>query len=67
MSRLAMTHRMPPAGGIPLVALMLAVTVFSLGTASQLIRQADQPVPSVEATALPSAIEGLGELPLPPR
>ena len=55
-----------PASGIPLVAMMLAIAVFSLGTASQLIREGEKVIPAADAAALPAAIVGLGELPLPP-
>ena len=68
MSRVFMTQHLRPAGGLPLVGMMLAVAVVCLGTASQLIETADaeRAVPAVEGAALPGAIDGLGELPLPP-
>jgi hypothetical protein len=65
MSRAAMIRQVRPAGGLPLVGLMLAVTVLVLGTASQRVERSA--VPGVDAAALPAAIVGLGDLPLPPR
>ena len=67
MSRLAMILHIRPAGGRSLVGLMLAVAVASLGTASLLVPTAAHVVPAVAGAALPTAIVGLGELPLPPR
>ncbi|MGF1624351.1 MAG: hypothetical protein ACFCVH_05670 [Alphaproteobacteria bacterium] len=68
MSRITMTHHMRPAGGLPLIGMMLAVAVVCLGTASQLIDAGDavRSVPVPQQAALPTAIDGLGELPLPP-
>jgi hypothetical protein len=68
MSRIFMTQQLRPAGGVPLVGLMVALAVFGLGTASQLIRTADagRDVPAVQEAALPTAIDGLDPLPLPP-
>jgi hypothetical protein len=68
MSRIFMSQPLRPAGGLPLVGLMVALTVFGLGTASQLIRTADAPrdVPAVQEAALPTAIDALDPLPLPP-
>ena len=66
MAEYRMQHRMRPAGGLPLIGMMVAVAVVCLGSAAELIGASEPAVPSAQLAALPSGIKGLGELPLPP-
>jgi hypothetical protein len=55
-----------PAGGAPLIGLMLAIAVAYLGSTGHLIGAGAPDFFAVDPAALPIAIDSHGELPVPP-